>query len=378
MKVGIFLEDISQGAGGEVVSMRLCDAFCKNNVDACLITLKQTARRFSYQKELQEFKFSAKSLKKRKNRSEIVEVLVQNGYTHIIFQGGSPYTPFSNAKLLSEMKNAGMKLYVVIHNSPKNFSRRYYHKGENIIEFLCKAAKTVFFSIPRSRMFFRAMRNKVDSFVTLSRGNHAELQRYFKVPSSIIPNYCEIDSLCKSVSQKQKTLAYVGRMDFEQKNIFYLIEAWKNVKDKNGWTFYMIGASVSDKKFLKRIAEAEIKLVSFGGNQGVMEFLASNSILLLASVFEGFPTVALEAAASANAIITTRYDGFSDEIARDKENAFVIDDRLRTEKYTKAIQELITDNELLLRMQKKSLEIYKEYSSVDVVGLWKKEFESGK
>lgn len=375
LKVGIFVEDISYGGGLEIVSSRLYQAFCDRNIDVCIITLRQKTHKYKFLGKLHSFDFDVKDLRSKKIRTTVAKELKSLGFTHIIFQTGAPYSFFSNNAFYKAVKSSGIKTYVVFHTSPKTVVVRSYHQGELFFEFVLRCLKTWLYNIPRSLYFFFNSSDAVDSFVTLSRGTRKELQKYFRKDSVIIPNYFEYLDFSFDLTKKKKEFVYIGRMDKEQKNIFYLINAWKNVKDKNGWKFIVIGPDSNDKDILKALNENEIETVFYADNKKVLEILRESSVLLLASIYEGFPTVVLEAVANANAVITTRYDGFSDEIIRNNKNGFVIDNKLNSKEFTKAIEKLIDDKALLLSMQKKSIDLYQEYTRTDVVELWKKEFE---
>lgn len=376
IKIGIFLEDISYGGGLEIVSERLCKAFLSRDIDASVLSLKPKHHKFYCDVNTIYFNFTAKSLKKAKIRKQISMKIKEDGYTHIIFQTGAPYSFFSNMEFFKMVEAVGIKVYITFHNSPKTFISRFFHQGESLYEYLLKFLKTIFYNIPRCYLFFAKANTSDITFVTLSKGTQFELKKYFGLNSLVIPNYFNLSQVNLNDNKKEKIFVFIGRMDLEQKNIFYLIDAWKNINNKNGWSFYMIGPDSNDSKIIKKIEKSGIKIISYTNNNIVLDYLKKSSVLLLASIYEGFPTVVLEAVATGNAIITTKYDGFSDEIVHDEENGFVIKDKYHTEKFTEAMQKLILNNDLLLQMQIKSLNIYQDYIKTDVVQLWKEEFDS--
>lgn len=375
LKVGIFVEDISYGGGLEIVSARLRDAFVRKAINAQIITLKEKTKRFIYSGEKTGLDCDVQDLIQNDTLKTVRNKLDKENFSHIIVQTSAPYSKFSCSILrLFKIKKGDVKIFMVFHTSPKNLVRRYWHKGETVAEFMLRCLKTLFFNIPKSYMFFLKSKGIVDKFITLSKGNHDELLEYFNVQSSIIPNYFEPIKYNLSESQKENLCVFVGRMDMEQKNIFYLIDAWKNVKDKKDWKFCIVGINENNKKLFNILKENNIDTLCYSDNKDVLDVLSRSSILLLASVYEGFPTVVLEACANANAVITTRYDGFSDEIVRDGQNGFVIRSRIFSRKFSDAIQNLISNKSLLRDMQEKSLDFYAEYMDTDVVSLWKKEF----
>ena len=375
MKVGIFVEDISYGGGLEIVSMRLCRAFNQKGIDAEIISFKEQSLKFRCNENYAKFDFTAKQLENQNVREFIAKKLKVDNFTHIIFQTSAPYSLFSNILFYKAVRAREIKTYVVFHTSIKTVVVRHFHKREPFAEFVLKCAKTAFYNIPRSKKFFKNSSDAVDSFVSLSSGNALELTHYFKKKSVVIPNYFEPLNFNVDFTKKEKTFIYVGRIDKEQKNIFYLIDAWKKLQNKNGWSFVVVGPDSNDKKISEQMMKNNIQVISYANNNLVLKYLKTSSVLLLASIYEGFPTVVLEAVANGNAIISTKYDGFSKEIIHDGENGFVIEDKLHSKKFSKAMQSLIFDTKMLLEMQKRSLDLYKEYIKTDVVELWKKEFE---
>ena len=375
LKIGIFVEDISYGGGLEIVSVRLCKAFLANGIDCSLISLKRLVNKFNTEQCVLQFEYTARQLKNKEIQKLVANSLKEKGYTNIIFQTSAPYSYFSNISFYKKVRDRGIKIFVVFHTSLKSVVIRHYHQGESLIEFLLKVGKTLLYNIPRSYLFFSKSKTVVNSFVTLSNGTSQELLKYFHVKSSVIPNFVEKQDVAVDFTKKEKTFIYIGRMDKEQKNIFYLMNAWKNLKDRMNWKFVIVGSDSKDSKIVQKIQNNNIQIISYADNKKVLEELKKSSVLLLASIYEGFPTVVLEAVSTGNAIITTKFDGFSDEIIHNGENGFVINNLLHSKKFSKAISSLICDEDLLLKMQKKSLELYGEYVKTDVISIWKKEFE---
>ena len=174
------------------------------------------------------------------------------------------------------------------------------------------------------------------------------------------------------IVDKKKELLYVGRIDFYQKNIQLLLDAWKDVKDKKDWILKIIGSGPIDQENRLRdyIAQENITNIILLGqkdNNSVFEYLNKSSIVMLTSRFEGFPTVILEGAYEGNAFITTKFDGISYELLHDGENCYICTE----ENISENIEKLINSPTLLDAFRKKSVDLFEAYkASNDIIKKW--------
>lgn len=147
-------------------------------------------------------------------------------------------------------------------------------------------------------------------------------------------------------------LGHVGRLSSE-KNHRFLIELMSKL-DKEKYTMVFVGGGPLERK-LKRIVQKkhlEEAVIFLGVQNNVNEILSAFDIFLLPSLFEGLPTVAIEAQASRlPCIISSKV---TNEVVL-SENVKLIS--LEKEKWLKAIQE--TDINLNRQMLNK--EILKSY-----------------
>lgn len=368
--IGILCCNIDLCGGVENVSKRLDTEFNANNIASKIYSLKYA---HSFERAV-AFEIMSEILTES-DVDKIANTLFCDNVDIVIMQLNSPYCTLANVELYKKLSKR-IKIYSVLHNSPKSFLSRYRNFCDCLPIYIAKSIKTNFFCAPYAKRTLKKI-SEYSKFVSISVGNQAELKDYYGIDSYFIPNCF---NLCISddnfLEEKEQTVACVSRIDYEAKNFKLLLDAWNAVEDKNNWRLKIIGGG--DKSILLDyiskhcIQNIDVSETAYS-QESVVNFLKRNSILLLTSYHEGFPTVLMEGASFGNALITTKYDGFSDEIVKNGENGFVTG--FDATDIAKKIQLLINDKDMLLTMQKKSLEAAREYmSEYNVVAMWKELF----
>lgn len=365
--IGIICNALDAGGGLEIVTLRLFEAFLNHNKEVKLYSCQRTTNRKALSFEIKDNKLTNSVSKK------MVTQFLDDGINELIVQLSGPYDFLAKYIFYRMCKSNGISVYVVLHNSPKSYISRYRNIFDSSFVYFLKKMRTIFILQLKYRIIFKLI-SLNSHFVTISEGNKKELDFYYHIKSNVIPNYYEIRQVENRTLKKEKTLAYIGRIDFYQKNLKYLLDSWNNVKDKKDWVLNIIGSG-NDKEveYLKKyISNKKIDNIIFRGKMNqeqIQDFLAYNSILLLSSYFEGFPTVVIEAASYSNTLVVKKYDGFSDEILQNNENSFVIDGDEAL--FARKIQLLIDDDIIRTKYQNNIRERFLDYiSSYDVVKKW--------
>lgn len=371
--IGIICNNLDAGGGLEVVTLRLFEAFKKHNTDVQLYSCKETKNQDAFSFNLNSTRLVYSQIKR------MIEHFVEYRVDNLIVQLSGPYDILANKKIYEMCRKHGISVFVVIHNSPKSFISRYRNVLDNFFIHILKIFRTVFILKFKYRRLFRAIAKNA-TFITLSEGNKKELEKFYKIRSFVIPNYYEGIIQKNSRFEKQHSLAYIGRIDFLQKNLKYLLDAWNLVIDKKDWMLNIIGGG-NDKElkylndYIKKNNIKNTIVIGKLSQDRVACFLNENSILLLTSYFEGFPTVVLEAASFKNALVVNRYDGFSDEIIKNYENSFVVDGK--KDDFAEKIQILINEPDLRKKFQEQIYAQYNDYiKSNNVINEWKTFFNS--
>lgn len=169
--------------------------------------------------------------------------------------------------------------------------------------------------------------------------------------------------------QTPRRLLLVGRLSV-QKNPLLAAEALALVRDL-GWTLGVIGEgpiSADLRAAAERLNIAD--RITFHGWLGAPEVaaqMASADILLMTSLHEGLPMVAVEALQHGLAIVGSDIGGLQDVIAEGR-NGFLC--ALTPQAFAAKLRELLTDEALLLSARRASLEKASDFALEKTLGTY--------
>jgi len=127
------------------------------------------------------------------------------------------------------------------------------------------------------------------------------------------------------VSQKDKTVLVVARLDDEQKNISFIIDVWKSISNHKGHILHIIGDGQDRKKL--EIRASGVKDIIFDGQQNPHPFYKQAKIFLMASPREGWGLTLTESLqCGVVPIVLNTSSVFSDIITNDR-NGFLVNDK---------------------------------------------------
>ncbi|MDE5614780.1 MAG: glycosyltransferase [Treponemataceae bacterium] len=358
MRIAILLQNISSLGGIEVVTLSLAKKLYDGGNIVSIISCRGQQKTTFFNYEL--FYLNAKRTVLSKQEIEKVNYFItKERIEKVIVQLNSPHKNCTVANIrLLRMIQKNCKVEIVIHNSPKSFISRYRYYKEPLVIFLFKYIKTKLLYSPRAKYFFHSV-SKFCELVSLSLGNQSELKNFYKINSVIHHNPYEfIDFDIKF--EKKHSIVFIGRLS-EEKNVSFILDAWKNVTAKNDWSLEIIGDGPLFAKLKNSIKkERSVKLTGKKTHEQIIEVLKNSSVLLIASFNEGFPTVVTEAMNLGNAIVTVRFDGFSDELLISERTCLV--SSYKTNDFAEKIQMLIHDERKVKNMQKNCYEQCLAYS----------------
>lgn len=363
--IAIFCVNIDAGGGLEIVSKRLMDEFNYKNYPCLLYSLFHSDNSQTYSFDFQGRFLTSTFIK------FIARKFIADGISHIILQLNDPFCILANFCLYKELSNKGIKVFTVLHSSPKSFISRYPYLYDNYFIFALKKMKANLFFVPRAKKFIRFAAKK-SKFIALSKGCQKEYIEYFGIKNSyVITNSMDFNIFDDiNLTSKEHSVIFLGRMHYQAKNFLLMLAAWNLVVNKKDWSLRIIGNG--DKSVLvDYVRNYSITNVEFSDgvpNDEALSLLKKSSILLQTSYYEGFPTVQVEAISAGNVVVTTRYDGYSDEIVESGVNGYVTD--FNANHIAEKIQFLIDNPDCLEKMQKNSLEKARKLKNIDVVSLW--------
>ena len=198
----------------------------------------------------------------------------------------------------------------------------------------------------------------------------------------ILTNPVTIDSSSYdySLSKKQKEIIYMGRIDFNQKRVYRVVDTWAKLEPVfPDWKLTIVGDGTARKDIEKQVKEYGLQRVSFEGFQQPKPYYERASILMLTSEYEGFPLVLAECMSFG--VIPAVYNSYSavGDIITDGKDGIVIP--YHKEGYAAAeaadmLATIMKDENKREQMALAAIERSKEYSVEKIYGEWEKVFHS--
>lgn len=241
------------------------------------------------------------------NNDEIVSnlrtLLISNKVDIIINQLGLPFLP---CKVINKAKKGlNIKTIAFYHNSPDTNARIKdveiaLSEVHNPLKKAMLYAKMFAFKQITSRSM-KYVYQHTDLYMVLSSSFVKKFKEFTGIihPShlQVLTNPVTIDSSSYdySLSKKQKEIIYMGRIDFNQKRVYRVVDTWAKLEPVfPDWKLTIVGDGTARKDIEKQVKEYGLQRVSFEGFQQPRPYYERASILMLTSEYEGFPLVLAE------------------------------------------------------------------------------------
>lgn len=216
---------------------------------------------------------------------------------------------------------------------------------------------------------------KYEKFIVLTEGDRKEWSQYSNNVIKI-PNFITMELNEKSSLQNYTAIA-VGRFEPE-KQFDHLILAWKEVTKKYpNWHLKLKGSGSQENLYrsLIRKHNLENNVFIIPPSESMQEFYLEASIYLMASRFEGFSLVILEALQVGLPVVSYNCKYGPAELVKDNVNGFLVEQDNVDELAQKVIK-IVGDNDLRKKMGENSLLISKNYEKDTVMEMWMNLFDS--
>ena len=241
------------------------------------------------------------------NNDEIVSnlrtLLISNKVDLIINQLGLPFLP---CKVINKAKKGlNIKTIAFYHNSPDTNARIKdveiaLSEVHNPLKKAMLYAKMFAFKQITSRSM-KYVYQHTDLYMVLSPSFVKKFKEFTGIthPShlQVLTNPVTIDSSSYdySLSKKQKEIIYMGRIDYNQKRVYRVVDTWAKLEPVfPDWKLTIVGDGTARKDIEKQVKEYGLQRVSFEGFQQPKPYYERASILMLTSEYEGFPLVLAE------------------------------------------------------------------------------------
>lgn len=179
------------------------------------------------------------------------------------------------------------------------------------------------------------------------------------------------------LTEKQKEIIFVGRVEMPQKNALCLIEIWRRLyKRFPDWKFVIVGDGPALPEIKRIVKQDNIERVVLEGHQtDVRKYYQRASIVCLTSHFEGWPMAMIEGMQCSCIPFTFDTFGAAAEII-DHEQCGMIIEPENIEQYVSRLAEVMTDDEKRKAMATAACKKTQQWTSDIIVEQWVKLFES--
>lgn len=310
------------------------------------------------------------------------EYVKQNQIDIVINQHGL----FEGVQLIDSIKESPVIRISVIHNNP-TLNLKWLLKDISVLrnytlkEKLKRVVRIILYPYIRSLVMSGLKRHYN---MLLAGGSHVVVlsPRYIEPIQTINPNIVNISAIANpntyiaplyEISNKEKIVLFVGRLDNRSKKINELIRIWRKVIEQvNGWRFIIIGEG-PDREALIEQASGYPE-IEFIGYQNPRIFYERASILCLTSIFEGFPMVITEA--MQHGCIPVAYGSFPAvyDMINDGEDGVIVD-ALNRNMYIQSLVELMNNKEMRFKMSQNANKNVQRFDRERIVEQWEVLFE---
>ncbi len=245
------------------------------------------------------------------------------------------------------------------------------HAGEDIKNYRFSSIK---------KILIENFYPKADAIVAVSYGIKKNLTEEFKIPESkikVIYNGIDlkhIESLASVSFQPpfKKYIIAVGRLE-KQKNYPLLLKIFAKVSKEHNIGLVILGEGKERKNLTILVRDLKLngKVLMPGAVSNPFVWLASGTVFVLCSKYEGFPNVLLEAMACKIPAVSTRCPTGPEEIITDGQTGLLVENN-NAEKLEEVILKLLNNPSLGEKLVKQAFEEVKRWDIKRIT----KEYES--
>ena len=374
--------------GQEVVTSVLAKSFSDNNNNVIIACFNQPNKMMIRRTcdavkvySLNGFNYS------ENNVAKLRDILISEKIDIVINQWGLPYI---GAKVLEKAKKGlKVKVIAIYHNDPGTNARIKdveieLSKTDNGFKRLLLIAKKNLYRFITSRSM-RYVYNHSDVYQVLSPSFVERFKNFtgIKNPKKLMvqtnPVTIETGDFVLKPANKEKEIIYVGRIDYNQKRVYRVIDTWALLEKKYpDWRLTIVGDGVERENIEKQAKALGLKNVSFEGFKSPIEYYKRARILMLTSEYEGFPLVLAECMSFG--VVPAVYGSYSAvyDIVNDGVNGIVFPyqkEVFSAEKAAIQLQKIMHNDAVYNDMAEKAIETSKRYSVDEIYRSWEETFE---
>lgn len=372
--------------GVEVVTTVLANRFVKDGHNVTIVSIEQPNPELlgslDPKVETRKLEYPVTS---ESNVKKLHAIVMDKDINIIINQWGLPYktTQLCNRAI----KGTKCKLISVLHGSP--YTSKVIIKAQDKVKNSHNILSKLLFKgilFKKKQVIKASIRYDVRHnarYILLSKGFIQPLIDYAHVkdPQNILaignPITIPVDWNGFSLSNKKKQLLYVGRMDFENKRVNRIVEAWQELyKIYSDWELVLVGDGVYKKILEQYIVDHHIQRVCFEGFQKdpPIKYYKDASIFLLTSDLEGFGLVIIESMSyGAVPIVYGSYEAVYDIIRHDV-SGYITPKPYNKENTVKYLRILMDNKEKREKMSHAAIKDASKFTVDSIIDRWYKVF----
>ena len=368
--------------GTEVVTTILANAFAKKSYSVTIVSFEQTIPELSSELHatIKLFKLSY-PVNTNRNIRDFKKIIVENDIDFILNQWCLPYyvTKLCNAAI----GKSDCKLISVLHGVPDKNKRLLHIENkikstENIIiSMIYKLTRKILLNVTaynlkyvyiNSAKYVVLSKSFIESFINLSTIKNASKLITIGNPLTISnEDYHYVPS------SKEKVILYVGRMDYTNKRVHRIIEAWERLYEiYPDWKLVLVGDGPDRTTLENYVNRKKIIGVHFEGfkKEAPTEYYSRSSRLILTSDLEGFGLVLIEAMSFA--VVPVVYGSYTAvyNIVTNNKSGFITSMPYSEEETVNKLKELMSNPNRLTFMAKQALNESKNFKLETILNKW--------
>lgn len=312
------------------------------------------------------------------NVASLRNIIIEKNIQIAINQWGLPYIPAKTLK--RAIRGLDVKTIAVYHNDPSTNGRlkeveiAIEHCDNPIKLSLLKFKLWTYRKITSASM--RYIYRNSDRFMVLSQSFISHFENFTgkrnaqKLIVQTNPVTIKQPSETLDLNDKQKEVTYVGRLDYNQKRTYRIIETWALLEDRiPDWRLTIVGDGPERENLERLTRDLNLQHVRFEGFQRPEPYYKRAFILILTSEYEGFPLVLAECMSFG--VVPVVYGSYSAvyDIIKDGENGLIVkpqNGEFKAEAMAKALEQAMTNEDKRHDMAEKAIATSQNYS-LDVI-----------
>jgi len=315
------------------------------------------------------------------NVKRLHQAIVDNKIDIVINQWG---LPFKSTMLCNKaIKGTNCKLISVLHGAP-NISKVIIKAQDKVRNASNPVTKLSYKALLKAKeevikWSIRYACKHNEKYIMLSRSfikpliEYARIKQTSNITAIGNPVTIPVDLKGFNLNDKKKQILYVGRMDFENKRVNRIVEAWQDIAEKyEDWSLILVGDGPHKQKLIDYVKKNNVDRVKFEGFQvePPIRYYKDASIFMLTSDLEGFGLVIIESMSfGCVPIVYGSYEAAYDIIDQG-ECGYVTPKPYDKKETIKKMEALINDDNLRNKMAINAMEKAKSFSIDSICQKW--------